>query len=218
MNINFNLLLLSPLLMQGAWMTIQLWLTAALIALSLGILIGLLRSRKLRMPWFAYLLDGITFILRGVPFYVQLLMAYFVIPELIGINCSAFTAATIALGLCSSAYVSQIVRGGINAVSAGQWEAAMVLGYTTYDTVRYVIVPQMIRIVLPALNGELDQLLKSTSVISAIGVLELTGAAKNIIAREMNPLPMYTAIAVIYVLFSSVLNVIAAISERRLNV
>lgn len=205
----------SPLLMQGAIMTTQLWFGATLISVTVGTLWGVLRSTQLRITWLSTMLDVITFVLRGVPFYVQLLIAYFVLPEVVGINLSATTAGTVTLGLCSAAYLSQIVRGGINAVPWGQWEAAKVLGYTKTDTVRYIIIPQTLGTVLPACTGELDQLLKSTAVISAIGVLELTGAAKNIIAQEMNPLTMYVTIAVMYLAMSSVLNAIAAILERR---
>lgn len=205
-----------PLLMQGACMTMQLWLIAGIISMCVGTILGILRSNQLRRDWLAKTLDFITFMLRGIPIYVQLLIAYFVVPEILGLDCSAVTTSTMALGLCSAAYVSQIVRGGINAIAIGQWEAAMVLGYSTLDTIRYIILPQMIRTVLPSWTGELDQLLKSTSIISTIGVLELTGAARNIIAREMNPLTMYLTIAVIYLAMSALLNGISMLLERRL--
>ena len=208
----------SPLLLQGALMTVQLWLVSTLISLSIGTCWGVMRSTQLRVPWLSRILDISTFILRGVPFYVQLLMAYFVLPELIGINLSASVAGIITLGLCSAAYVSQIIRGSINAIPIGQWEAARVLGYTKPAAVRYVILPQLLRAVLPACVGELDQLLKSTAIISAIGVLELTGAAKNIIAQEMNPLTMYTTIGCMYLVLSSILTGVSAALERRIPV
>jgi ABC-type amino acid transport system permease subunit len=162
-------------------------------------------------------LDGITFILRGVPFYVQLLIAYFVLPNIVGINVSAFSAALLSLGLCSASYVSQIVRGGINAIPFGQWEAAKVLGCSTTDTVRYIVIPQMLKIVLPALIGECDQLLKSTSIVSAIGVLELTGAGRNIIAQEMNPLTIYTVLAIIYLIISALLALFSTWLEAKMQ-
>jgi His/Glu/Gln/Arg/opine family amino acid ABC transporter permease subunit len=207
----------APLLMQGAAMTLFLWVIALVVALIVGMSWGILRSDRLRIFGISGFLDFITFLLRGVPFYVQLLMAYFVLPDLIGINISACSAGILSLGMCSAAYVSQIVRGGINAIDVGQWEAAYVLGYTSFDTVRYVILPQVIRIILPALSGELDQLLKSTSMISAIGVLELTGAAKNVIAREFNPLTMYMTIAIIYLVIASILMKATVLLERRIS-
>jgi len=205
-----------PLLMQGAAKTVEIWLGALSISLTIGTLWGIFRSRRLTLYGLTNVLDGITFLLRGIPFYVQLLIAYFVLPDLIGINISASTTAIFSLGLCSAAYVSQIVRAGINTIPRGQWEAAMVLGYTTFDTIRYIIIPQTIRAVLPALTGECDQLLKTTSVISTIGVLELTNAAKNIIAREMNPLTMYLTIAMIYLIMSSILTTVSGSIEKRL--
>ncbi len=207
----------APLLLQGSLMTLQLWLCATLISLSIGIFLGVVRSEQIRVPVLSCILDVVTFMFRGIPFYVQLLIAYFVLPELMGIDLSAPAAGVITLGLCSAAYLSQIIRGSINAIPRGQWEATQVLGYTTPAALKYVILPQIVRSVVPGCAGELDQLLKSTSVISAIGVLELTGAAKNIIAREMNPLTMYVTIAVVYLLFSSILNGVSAALERRVT-
>ncbi|KKQ32321.1 MAG: hypothetical protein US49_C0010G0021 [candidate division TM6 bacterium GW2011_GWF2_37_49] len=207
----------APLLAKAAGTTIQLWLSAAIISLSLGVLFGVLRSRNVRITWISESLDFVTFVLRGIPFYVQLLLAYFVVPDLIGINPSAFSCAIISLGLCSAAYISQIVRAGINAISQGQWEAAIVLGYSKIQALKYVIIPQVLRNVLPSINGELDQLLKSTSIISSIGVLELTRAALNIISIQMRPIPVYFAIAAIYLTMSTGLNLLTTSLERRLS-
>lgn len=206
-----------PLLIQGAAMTLFLWVAALVIAISLGTVLGILRCKRLRISTLSTFLDTITFLLRAIPFYVQLLMAYFVLPELVGVNISATTAGIFSLGICSAAYISQIIRGGINAIDVGQWQAAYVLGYTSCDTVRYVILPQVVRIIIPSLSGELDQLLKSTSIISAIGVLELTGAAKNVIARELNPLTMYIVISVVYVMIAFVFNSLTSCVERKLS-
>ena len=162
------------------------------------------------------MLDAITFVLRGVPFYVQLLIAYFVLPDLLGVNLSPFVTAVSSLGLCSAAFVSQMVRSGINSIPSGQWEAAAVLGYTTVQTLRYIILPQMVRNVLPAITGELDQLLKSTSIIATIGVLELTRLGMNIVAREVAPVSIYLTVAVMYLAISSGLNGVSSRIERRL--
>lgn len=203
------------LLMQGLMMTMKLWLTATVLSLCLGTLLGILRCQQLRSTGIATLLDGCTFVVRGVPIYVQLLITYFVLPDLLGINLPIFFAATLTLGLCSAAYVSQIVRSGINAIPIGQWEAAYVLGYSTAQTVRWIILPQMVRNILPALIGEFDQLLKSTSIVSSIGLLELTRVGMNIVAREMNPLTIYLAIALLYLMLSSALNALGAFLERK---
>jgi len=206
-----------PLLVQGFWATILLWVGATIISFILGVVLGVLRSNAVRIPYISTLLDGMTFIFRGIPFYVQLLIAYFVVPHVVGIHASAFVTALVSLGLCSASYVSQIVRGGINAISVGQWEAAYVLGCSPFETVRYIIVPQMVKIVLPALVAECDQLLKSSSIVSAIGVLELTGAARNIVSQEMNPLTMYTLLALIYLCISAVLALFAVLIEKKMK-
>jgi len=205
-----------PLLLQGALMTLKLWAASVFFSITIGILLGVLRCQRLRVKGISKLLDTITFVLRGVPFYVQLLIAYFVLPEIIGISLSPFVTATFALGLCSAAFISQMVRAGINSIPQGQWESAYVLGYTVPQTLRYIILPQMIRNVLPAITGELDMLLKSTSIISSIGMLELTRCGMNIVAREINPVTTYLTLAVIYLLISSFLNFVSNKTERRL--
>lgn len=206
-----------PLLTKAAGTTMQLWLTSAIISLLAGSVFGILRSKIFRIPVISEIIDFVTFVLRGIPFYVQLLLAYFVIPDLLNINPSAFVCSVISLGLCSAAYTSQIVRAGINALSIGQWEAAFVLGYSKMQALRFVTIPQVIGAVLPAINGELDQLLKSTSIISSIGVLELTRAALNIISIQMQPIPVYLSIAAVYLTMSTVLNFVTNRFERRLS-
>ena len=188
----------APLLIKGASMTIIIWISSTVISLCFGMLVGIARSNAMRTRSIATMLDGITFVLRGIPYYVQLLIAYFVLPYLMGINVSALSAGIVSLGLCSAAYVSQIIRGALNALPEGQWEACTVLGYSRSQALLYVMLPQVLRNALPVFTSELDQLLKSTSIISSIGVLELTRAGMNIIAREMNPTAVYLIIACMY--------------------
>jgi polar amino acid transport system permease protein len=208
----------SSLLLQGALVTIQLWICSSLVSFIMGTCAGVFRCDHFRVAYFSSFLDGITFLFRGVPFYVQLLIAYFVVPNILGLHVSGFLAGFISLGLCSASYVSQIVRIGINAIPIGQWEAAQVLGYSHINTIRYIIIPQMIRIVLPALFGEFDQLLKSTSIISTIGVLELTGALRTIVGQSINQLTIYAVLALIYLSISTILGLIAWWLEKRLSV
>jgi len=204
-----------PLLMQGMLMTLKLWIGAAAVALSCGIIWGILRTDRIRIVCISPMLDAITFILRGIPFYVQLLIAYYVLPDLFQVSISPEMAGIISLGLCSAAYVSQMVRAAVNAIAGEQWEAAWVLGFSMIQTVWYVIMPQVLRIVIPMIAGELDQLLKSTSIIATIGVVELTRAGMNIVAREMQVVPVYLTVACAYLLISSVLHGISVIVERR---
>lgn len=204
-----------PLLMQGMWATIKVWIATALISMVVGLAFGIVRSRRVRIPLLSWALDGITFVLRGVPFYVQLLIVYFVLPDLMKINLSPMFAGIISLGLCSAAYTSQMVRGGINAIADEQWEAAFVLGLPKIETLSSIILPQALRNILPMICSELDMLLKSTSIISAIGVLELTRVGMNIIASEMQVVSVYLVIALMYLAISSVLNLGINMLERR---
>ena len=207
----------SPLLIKGLLTTIKLWLASFAISLTMGCIWGVLRSNQLRIFLVSDLLDALTFVLRGIPFFVQLLLAYFVLPALLNIDISASAAATTSLGLCSAAYVSQIVRAGINTIDPFQWEAAKMLGYSMRQTLRLIIIPQAFKNILPALTGEFDQLLKTTAVFSTIGILELTGVGKNIVAQEMNPLSTYGLIAVLYLSISSALAVVSYYAEKRLQ-
>jgi His/Glu/Gln/Arg/opine family amino acid ABC transporter permease subunit len=204
-----------PLLTKGAWLTLQLWFASALLSLCLGILLGVLTCSRLRSPLAALLLDSATFILRAIPFYVQLLIFYFVLPDLIQIHLEAFTASILALGVCSSAYTAQVVRCGINSIPIEQWESALTLGYSKVACVRYIIMPQMFRNILPALTNELDALLKSTAILSSIGLLELTRMGMNIVSREMEPLVIYLSVAAFYVAISGALYAISKTVERR---
>jgi His/Glu/Gln/Arg/opine family amino acid ABC transporter permease subunit len=205
-----------PLLMRGTVMTVQLWVAAGCISVAAGSLWGVIRAQRLRVCYLSTFVDGVSFVLRGIPFYVQLLIAYFVIPGLLGgVDISPFVASTVSLGLCSAAYVSQIIKSGLDAIPIGEWEAAYVLGYSERQALRVLMLPRAFRFVMPALRGEFDQLLKSTSIISTIGMFELTNAARNIVERDLRPLPIYAAVAVIYLLMSVAFNAAATKAFER---
>ena len=206
-----------PLLIQGASLTLQILLYSACVSICLGTLFGVGTCLRLRSALWGPLLESITFILRAVPFYVQLLIVYFVLPDLVSMNMDAFTASVLSLGICSSGYVAQVVRCGINSILKEQWEEAATLGYSTKATLRYTILPQMIRNILPALTSELDALAKSTAILSSIGLLELTRMGMNIVSREMEPLIIYLLVAAFYVLISGVINLLSKYLETRIR-
>lgn len=206
-----------PLLLKGAALSLQIFAIASSLSLVLGAFMGSLTCRRLRNRWVFPLIEGIAFVLRAIPVYVQLLIAYFVLPDLLGVELEAFTAAIIALSLCSAGYTAQILRGGLNAVPNEQWEAAYTLGYSTVDSLRFIIFPQVVRNILPALTGELDALLKSTALLASIGLLELTRMGMNIVSREMDPLPIYLVVALLYVGISAGINLVSKKLERRLR-
>lgn len=205
----------APLLVRGASVTVGAWFLAGSISIILGTLLGIVGSEQVGSKKLLPLVRLYTFITKGIPAYVQILIAYFVVPAWLGINISGFISASCALALCSSGYVTEIVRAGINAIPQGQWDACFVLGYTVRATIQRIILPQAIRIALPALIGELEQLLKSTSLLATIGVTEITRAGMNIISRELDPLPVYCVIACIYLGFSAILTLLSMYANKR---
>jgi His/Glu/Gln/Arg/opine family amino acid ABC transporter permease subunit len=204
-------------LFTGTLVTLGAWIMAGLLSLAIGFVLGIASSRYLGFSFLAKLIRVYAFVAKGIPAYVQILIAYFVLPSLLGINISGFVAATLALAFCSSGYITEIVRAGINTIAVGQWEACAVLGYPLTTALRRIIMPQMLKNILPALFGELEQLLKSSSLLAVIGVTELTRTGMNIISRELNPLPVYLTIACIYLCISAVLQLLMIWSERGWN-
>ena len=207
----------APLLLKGALLTIQIALIAVIIGAIFGTILGVANSRKLRIPFLGYFFDAYVFLIRGTPIYVQILIAYFVFPDLLGINLGPFMAGVLALGLNSIAYVSEIVRAGINSISTGQWEASYALGYNKTQALISVILPQMLRNVLPALTNEFVVLIKETSLIGTIGILELTKVAREINARELDPITIWLAAAAIYLVMTTTVSLIAKKLEKELT-
>ena len=180
-----------PLLIKGTFTTLAAWVLILCMSILIGTTLGILSCKYLAYTRLQRCIRMYTFIAKGIPAYVQILIAYFALPALLGINLQAFWACALALTFCSSGYVTEIIRGGINTVPLGQWQACLVLGYPLRATLTRIILPQTIANVLPSLIGECEQILKSTALFAAIGVCELTRTGMNIISRELNPIPVY---------------------------
>lgn len=215
-NSSLDLILRStPLLFQGVIKTLEIFILSGVLSLVLGVIGGVITCKRYRLWGLSKALDVFTFVMRAVPFYIQLLIAYFVIPDLFNYNIKPFTAAVLSLGFCSFGYMTVLIRAAIQSVASEQWESAFLLGYTNLQTLRYIILPQALRFALPAINNELDSLLKSTAVISSIGVIELTRMGMNIVSREMEPVPIYLSIALLYLVLSTLLNRLSKYIEKR---
>jgi His/Glu/Gln/Arg/opine family amino acid ABC transporter permease subunit len=212
-----NLTAYIPLLFMGTGTTVLAWIYAGSLSMLIGTILGIASCKHLTRPHVLFCIRWYTFIAKGIPAYVQILIAYFVIPSLLGLNVSGLVAAIGALAFCSSGYITEIIRAGINSIAPGQWDACLVLGYPLQATLIRIIMPQTMKTILPALFGEFEQLLKSTSLLATIGVTELTRTGINIISRELNPLPVYLTIAGIYLLLSAILHIITMHTERRLS-
>jgi His/Glu/Gln/Arg/opine family amino acid ABC transporter permease subunit len=205
-----------PLLAQGALMTLQISVAGVAIGLCLGTALGVLNSNKLQLKALSGMINFYVMILRGTPLFVQLLFIYFAIPEALGIELSPVAAGILTLGLNSGAYLSETIRGGINAVPEGQWEAAFMLGYSTRQTLQHIILPQALRGSLPSITNELVTLVKDSSIMMVIGVPELIKAGRDIVARELNPIEVYALVALFYLLMTTALGLIGKGLERRL--
>jgi len=193
----------SHILLYGLCVTMMVALCAIVIGLAGGLLCGLLTSKKLQSKWLANPIGLYVLIVRGTPVYVQVLLMYYALPDLLGINLSPFAAGVIALGCNSIAYVAEIIRGGMNSINQGQWEACYVLGYSTNQALKAIILPQVIKIVLPSLTNELVVLLKETSILSVIGLLEITRVGMNLSAHTLDPLTVYLVIALLYLVMTT---------------
>ncbi len=187
-----------PALMQGAWLSVLIALISSCIGLLLGTFLGVVETSHSPLRYFV---RGYVALFRGTPMLVQILFAYYVLPQF-GIIIAPFWAASLAIGLNSSAYISQIVRGGIQAVPQGQIDAAKTLGFTPAMTMRYIVLPQAFRIALPTLGNEWITLVKDSSLASIIGVMELSKAASIIRSHTYDAFSILLAITLIYLVLT----------------
>ena len=201
MNLSAILIMLG-LLAKGMLNNLALWLVGGLLSLCGGILLGCLSHQRIRNSFYPRCIRVYVIIMRSIPLYVHILYVYFVIPLIVGINLSPWSAALLAIVACVTAYCTEVIRAGINAIPHGQWEAAQLLGYTHLQTIRYIIMPQVMRAALPPLINLSEELIKSTAIVSTVGVMDITRTGMNIIARTMNPELVYTLIAILYLCVS----------------
>lgn len=184
-----------PAFLQGAWVTLQL--TA--VGLVMGIVLGLLAAlgRIYGNRWVRALAVAYIELFRGTPALVQLFLVYYGLPGL-GITLSRMLSAYLALGLNSGAYQAEYLRGAIQAVGQGQMIAGRAIGMSRWQTIRHIILPQALRIVIPAWGNEPISLLKSTAVAFLIAVPDLMTKAKAIAAQNYDPIGTYLAVALVY--------------------
>lgn len=214
--IDTQLLLQSlPALLSGAIVTLEIAALSCAIGLTLGTLLGIAHGSKNIL--FRALVGFYTTVIRGTPMIIQILFVTYALPSLLNIQIPYFWSATIAIGLNSAAYISQIIRSGISSVEKGQIEAAHVLGLSKTQTMRSIILPQAIQVVLPALGNEFITLVKDSSLASIIGVVELTKAGSLIASRTYDYLTLYAGIGLIYLIITTTLSVIMNIIERKMN-
>lgn len=205
-----------PALMQGLWLTILATLVAIVAAFILGLVFGF--GRISRIAPFRWIATAYVFVFRGTPILVQAFFVFFAVPQLFpGLTFDPFVAGAITLSLNTGAYMTEIIRGGIQAVDPGQNEASRSLGLGHWKTMRKVVLPQAFRIMIPSFVNQGIITLKDTSLISVIGLAELTFQSRQIIASTYLSAQVLTIVAIIYFVVITLLTLLANRLERKFN-
>ena len=202
-------------LLDGLYYTIALSVTAILISIILGLLValpGLGSQRPARVVNRVY-----VELVRAVPILVLILWVYYGLPQVADISISVFWAGVLALAISDSAFQAEIFRAGIQSIDRGQHEAAHSISLSYGDKMRYVILPQAIKRILPALGNQLVYMLKMSSLVSVIGMEELTRRANELVVTEYRPLEIYTVLVLEYLVLILVVSAAVRWFEMRMG-
>ena len=202
-----------PILLMGAGVTIEITAFSVAIGFFIGLFVGIARISQFKILQImaAVYADCI----RGTPLLVQIFLIYFALPMAIGQRVEPFIAAVAACGINSGAYVSEIFRAGIQAIDVGQMEAGRSLGLTWWQTMRFIILPQAFKNILPPLGNEFIAMLKDSSLVSVIGFEELTRRGQLIIAQTYGSFEIWMTVAVLYLIMTMAISRIVAFREKR---
>ena len=202
------------LILAGLGVTIAYTVGTILLGLAIGLVTGLLRLS--RNPMITAPLVAYVEIFRCTPLLVQIVWFYYALPVVLGIDIPAHLAAVLVLSLYTGAFYAEIIRGGVNSIERGQWDAARAIGMRRNQVMRHVILPQAVkRMIPPFMNQSIIQL-KNTSLVSTIAVADLLYQGTIITAATYRPLEVYTLVAIIYFLVLFPLTLAAQQVERRL--
>jgi polar amino acid transport system permease protein len=201
-------------IIEGSLITIKYSIISVFLGFILGTFIAIAKTSKLKV--FQIFSNFYTSIFRGTPLLIQLSIIYYLLPGMLGIKLSVFVAGVLAFSLNSAAYVSEIIRAGIEAVDKGQLEAAKALGIPQHKAMRDIILPQAIRNILPPLINELVNLLKESAIISMLGEMDLMRRAQVVAAEKFDYFtPMITA-AICYYVLVNIFIYIASFVEKKM--
>ncbi|MCO6542771.1 MAG: amino acid ABC transporter permease [Lactobacillus sp.] len=202
-----------PSLIGGAKITLLLFVITLILSIPLGIILSWgLRSHFKLLRW---LLSGYVWLMRGTPLLLQLIFIFYGLPT-IGVVFERFTAAIVAFTLNYAAYFAEIFRGGLQAVSQSQREAAVVLGLNKLQSFRFIVWPQVLKIVLPSIGNEVINLVKDSSLVYVLGIGDLLRAGNVATARDVTLLPLLM-VGIIYLIMTAVLTYIQSKIERRFS-
>ncbi len=192
-----------PGLLESCIIVLELTVVTVLLSWICGLFAALGKSSNYKI--LKYPCSFYIWIIRGTPTLIQIYIVYFGLPQ-IGIKISPFVGGVLALGVNSGAYVAEIVRSGLMAIPKGQMESARALGMSYTKAMRRIILPQVVRIILPPITNEGITMLKNTSLLSTITVMELTLRAQVVIARTFRPFEFYIIAAILYLMMTTILS------------
>lgn len=202
---------------QGFGVTLQIFFLTLVGSLPLGVVVAL--ARMSRVKPIAWIMKFYISVMRGTPLMLQMFFIYFAPYYIFGIPLSMeskFSATIVAFIINYAAYFAEIYRSGIQSIPRGQYEAAEVLGYSRFQTFMKIVLPQVIKRILPAMGNEIITLVKDTSLAFAIGVAEMFSTAKALVASQVSMLPFVFA-AVFYWVFNFVVEVVLGLVEKKMG-
>lgn len=203
-----------PIILQGFGLTVVISLGAFCVALFMGGLIALMKLAS--FPPLRWIAQIYIELFRNVPFLIQIFLAYYMLP-FYGLRLPAITVGILTLGLYVGAYFAEIVRGAIQSVPRGQLDSAMAVGMSRAQTMRYVIAPQMLGVLIPPLTSQTLSMVKETSLLSSITVKELTMSGLVVQGNTFSPIETFTMVAGLYWAYTAALSVLARWLERALQ-
>ena len=202
------------LLEYGVKFTIPITIASFAVAFLLSVLVSL--AQYARVPVVQKLCRVYIWVIRGTPLLVQLFLVYYGLPKL-GILTEKYSTAILVLGINEGAYMAESLRGALEAVPKGQMEAGYCVGMKYGQIMRHVVLPQAFRTVFPSFSNSFISMLKETSLIKSITIIEMFRQAEIIAAREYEPLVLYTEVALVYLAFCSILTVLQRYLEKKLE-
>jgi len=204
-----------PFFFKGLWMTVAVSGLSLIAGTIIGFTCGILRATGNK--FLKFIIGVWVDLIRGTPFLVQIFIIFFILPG-IGIELEAFPAAVIALSNLAASFICEIVAGGILAVPSGQREAATASGLSSYQQLRYIVLPQAMRTILPPLVGQYVLLVKDSSVVSAIGVVDLTRVGWLTVQRVPEGLMVFGLVGILYFVVCYPLINLSSFLEKRMTV
>jgi polar amino acid transport system permease protein len=205
---------LVALMLSGTVVSLRIFFLTLLFSLPLGLLVAKGRMSKYKIV--SSLVNGYIMIMRGTPLILQLIFVYFAPYYIFGSSTDRFTAVIIAYSINYAAYYAEIYRGGIQSIDQGQLEAASVLGFSKVHTFTHVVMPQVIKRIMPAMGNEVITLVKDTALAQTIGVAELFRVAQNASARQFSTMPIFIA-GIFYFVMNAIVSKSFDLIERKLD-